>query len=127
MGIFKRVVGVYVMGFLVSWLWEVLHSVLYLNYMGAHITWFVLFRAALFDAVIILILVFVGRKLGKYKTLFILFGGFIIAVAIEIWAFKTGRWEYSSLMPIIPIIKTGLTPTIQLAVTAYFVEKITKK
>ncbi|OGZ94346.1 MAG: hypothetical protein A2528_01125 [Candidatus Staskawiczbacteria bacterium RIFOXYD2_FULL_37_9] len=89
--------------------------------MGLPISGFILFRAALVDAAIISILIFIGRKFGKYKTLFILSAGFIVAVIIEILALRTGRWEYNSLMPIIPIIKTGLTPTIQLAMTAYLV------
>ena len=123
----KKLALVYLLAFVVSWLWEVLHSALYLNYMGEAITGWVLFHVTIVDAVMILVLVFVGRKLGKYKTLFILAGGFIIAIIIETWALQTGRWEYNFLMPIIPVIKTGLSPTIQLATTAYFVDKIIRK
>ena len=117
----RKLFRVFALGFVVSWLWESLHSMLYSNYMGLPISGFILFRAALVDAAIISILIFIGRKFGKYKTLFILSAGFIVAVIIEILALRTGRWEYNSLMPIIPIIKTGLTPTIQLAMTAYLV------
>lgn len=45
-------------------------------------------------------------------------------VAIEMWALYTERWVYNSLMPIIPIIRIGLTPTIQLAVTDFIVERL---
>ncbi len=120
----KKAISAYLLAFFVSLIWEILHSALYLNYKGGDITGIILFRAALADAVMILILMFLGQKFGKYKTLFILTGGFIIAVIIEIWALQTGRWEYGSLMPVVPIIKTGFTPTIQLLATAYFVEKI---
>ena len=96
----KKLALVYLLAFVVSWLWEVLHSALYLNYMGGAITGWVLFHVTIVDAVMILVLVFVGRKLGKYKTLFILAGGFIIAIIIETWALQTGRWEYNFLMPI---------------------------
>jgi len=50
-------------------------------------------------------------------------GGLVAAIAMEIWALNTGRWVYSSLMPIIPIIKTGLSPTIQLALTGLIAYK----
>jgi len=120
----KKLILVYALAFIANWIWEILHSILYLNYKGGLITNFILFRAAFVDAFIVLVLVFISQKSGKYKTFFILAGGFIIAIVIEIWGLKTGRWEYNSLMPIIPIIKTGLTPTIQLVITAYIVEKI---
>src|SRR3989344_4672554 len=120
----KKLMLVYALAFIANWIWETLHSILYINYKGGLITDFILFRAALADAVIILVLIFIGQKLGRYKALFIATGGFIIAIIIEIWALQTGRWEYNSLMPIVPIIRTGLTPTIQLAITAYIVEKI---
>ena len=123
----KKLMLIYALAFIANWIWEILHSILYLNYKGGIITNFILFRAAFTDAAIILVLVFIGQKLGKYKTLFILGGGLIVAIVIEIWALQTGRWEYDSLMPIIPIIKTGLTPTIQLAITAYIVDKIIYK
>jgi hypothetical protein len=118
---------VFWVGFVVSWLWEALHSALYSGYMNGPVTVFILFRAAFVDAVIISVSIFIARKFGKYKTLFILSAGLVVAVIIETWSLQTGRWEYNSLMPIIPVIKTGLTPTIQLAVTAYFVEKIIHK
>ena len=120
----KRIILVYVLAFTANWIWEILHSILYLNYKGGIISNFILFRAALTDAVMVLILVFISQKFGKYKTTFILVGGLIIAVVIEIWALQTGRWTYNSLMPIIPFVKIGFTPVIQLAITAYITEKI---
>ena len=120
----KKLMLAYALAFIANWIWETLHSILYINYKGGLITNFILFRAALVDAFIVLVLVFISQKFGKYKTLFVLAGGFIIAIGIEIWALQTGRWEYNSLMPIVPIIRTGFTPTIQLAITAYIVEKI---
>ena len=120
----KKIILVYVLALIMSWIWEILHSVLYLSYQGGLITNFILLRASLIDATIVSVLVLISQKLRRHKTLFIIAGGLVIAVVIEIWALQTNRWTYSSLMPIIPIIKTGLTPTIQLAITSYIVEKI---
>ncbi len=120
----KKIILVYVLALIMSWIWEILHSVLYLSYQGGLITNFILLRASLIDATIVSVLVLISQKLRRHKTLFIIAGGLVIAVVIEIWALQTNRWTYSSLMPIIPIIKTGLTPTIQLAITSYIVEQI---
>ncbi len=120
----KKSILIFTLAFFLNWAWEILHSALYLNYQGGSISGFILFRAALADAVIILILVFAAQNLKLNKALFVVFVGLVIAVAIEIWALQTGRWAYNSLMPIIPIIKTGLTPTAQLAVTGYIVQEI---
>ncbi len=121
---FKKLILVFILAFFLNWVWEILHSALYLNYRGGAITGFVLFRASLADAAILLILIFAARKLKLNKAFFVVFGGLVISVAIEIWALQTGRWDYNSLMPIIPIIKTGLTPTVQLAVIGYIVQKM---
>lgn len=121
----KKLATVFVLAFLLNWVWEMTHSVLYLNYQGRSVTYFILFRAALGDAVIISVLILIAHKFKLDKLLFVVFGGLIAAIAIEMWALQTGRWAYNSLMPIIPIIKTGLTPTIQLAVTGYIVQKLT--
>lgn len=125
---FKKLISVFVLAFFLNWAWEILHSALYLNYRGGPITGFILFKTALADAVIILILVFIalfaGQKLKLSGSLFVILGCFIISIAIEIWALQTGRWVYNSLMPIIPIIGTGLTPTIQLAVTGHIVQEM---
>lgn len=123
----KRLLSVFILAFILNWTWEILHSALYLNYQGKTITAFILFRAAVVDAIMILILVFLAQKLAINKSSFVVLGGLILAIGVEIWALQTGRWAYSSLMPIIPLIKTGLTPTIQLAVTGYIAQRLYKK
>jgi hypothetical protein len=115
--------SVFILAFFLNWAWEILHSALYLNYQGGPVTSFILFRAALADAAIILILIFAAQKLKLNGSIFVILGGLVISIGIEIWSLQTGRWTYDSLMPIIPIIKTGLTPTVQLAAIGYVVQK----
>lgn len=103
------------------------HSALYLSYQGGHITAFVLLRAAAVDALIILILIIAAQRILVNKTAFVLLTGIAVAVAVELWALETGRWAYGAAMPIVPILKTGLTPTIQLAITGYLTQKIYEK
>lgn len=45
---------------------------------------------------------------------------FLFAACLEWFALATGRWEYGALMPRIPILGIGLTPTLQLAATGIF-------
>ncbi len=119
----KKIIYIYSLAFVLNWVWENLHSPLYLHYQGGSINSFILFRAALVDAAIILAFIFIAQKVKLNKPLFLVLGWLVVAVIIEIWALQNGRWAYSLLMPIVPVIKTGLTPTIQLAVTGYITNK----
>src|SRR6266852_4557194 len=47
-----------------------------------------------------------------YATAAILSAG--CAVAIEWWAVGSGRWSYDDRMPIVPLVKVGLLPLLQL-------------
>lgn len=123
----KKISLVFILAFALNLIWEVLHSRLYLHYQGGPITFFVLARAAAVDAGLILIVVLAAQRLEKHKYLFVALAGLVLAVAIEVWALKTGRWAYGADMPIVPIIRTGLTPTVQLAVTALISQKLYEK
>lgn len=39
---------------------------------------------------------------------------FLVAVLIEIFALGAARWAYGPWMPVIPILKVGLSPIVQL-------------
>lgn len=123
--VFKKYFLLFILAFALNLAWEFGHSPLYAHYRGGEITSLVLMRAALADAVMISVLVFLAEKITKSNTFFIAIGGFILAVAIELWALKTGRWAYDTQMPIIPVFGIGLTPAIQLAATGYLSQKIT--
>ena len=107
-------------------IWESLHAFLYDNYMGGEITKFILVRASLFDAILItaILLLVINLPLLKNKTWVIIIVGLVVAVANEWYGLGTSRWAYNELMPIMPIIKTGLTPTLQLGILGYITYKI---
>ena len=114
-------VAVFFTAFGLNLIWENLHSVLYLRYRGGEITEFILLRASLADAVIVFILIqilFLIPAFSKRPWL-VIFGGVVISIIIELRALETGRWAYGGLMPIIPFLGTGLTPTIQLGLLSY--------
>lgn len=53
--------------------------------------------------------------------------GMAITTALELAARATGRWDYSALMPVIPLLGVGLLPLLQWLVlpplTAWFVRR----
>jgi len=124
----KRIIVILLSAFFISYLWENLHSVLYLNYQGGTISELVLLRASLAGTLIVLALIYLSYLLGKkYRSIFIFIAGVIVAVLIEKWALGTGRWIYAANMPIIPFLNTGLSPTLQLGITALISNWLVKK
>ena len=105
--------------FLLNLVWEYAHHVLYKHYKGGAITNILLLRVSINDALILLVIALAIRNIpvleGQLWLLFIT--AFLIATAIEWHALTTGRWAYGENMPVIPMLKTGLTPTIQLSLT----------
>lgn len=122
----KKWILVFILAFGLNLIWENLHSLLYIHYKQGPITEFVLVRAALSDALIILGMIFflsLIPTLSRWPWLIIVVG-IIIAVGIEWWALGAGRWAYKDIMPIIPFLDIGLTPTIQLGLLGYIAYKL---
>lgn len=69
-------------------------------------------------------------KLNALDAIMLAVIGFSIATAIEWRALLLERWAYTPAMPIIPYIKVGLTPILQmtllLPLTMYIAKKLTK-
>jgi len=122
----KKISLIFILAFITNLIWENLHSFLYLSYKGGEITEFILIRASLFDALLITVisLFFLYLSSLKNKIWFIFFIGITVAILNEWYGLSTGRWIYNDIMPIIPIIKTGLSPTLQLGLLGYLSFKI---
>ncbi|MDA1335222.1 MAG: hypothetical protein O2794_04440 [bacterium] len=104
-------------------LWEQFHSRLYVHYKGGAITNRILTKAAFFDGFVTIIagtlLYYVPPFEGRLWL--VLLGLFIFAVGLEVFALITSRWQYKSSMPVLPILKVGLTPIVQLPLIGYIV------
>ena len=111
---------VFLPGFVLNVLWEFAHAGLYAHYRGGEITNLILLRAALFDAFFITMLgvLFFFVPWFRARLWLVFVAGILFATGLEWFALSTGRWEYTTAMPIIPFLHVGLTPTIQLGVTA---------
>ena len=124
----KRIAIIFISAFVLNLFWENLHSFLYNNYLGGKITEFILIRASLFDAILVTIMVlpFIYLFSLKNKSWLIIVIGIVVAIFNEWYGLSTGRWTYNSLMPIVPMIKVGLTPTFQLGVLGYITYRFQK-
>lgn len=115
------IVLVFVLAFAANIAWEFAHSVLYVHYQVGEITNLILLRAAFFDAIFITLLaipiLFVPYLRARLWIALII--GVLFAIGLEWFALSTGRWAYGAAMPIIPIIKTGLSPTVQLGLISW--------
>lgn len=125
----KKLLTIFILAFVLNFVWEELHSYLYVHYQSGEITQFVLLRAAAFDAAFITVLGFFFLTIPFLQNrvwLSFVFG-LLAAIGIEWYALETGRWEYKEIMPIIPFLQTGLTPTVQLGLLSYFILYIITK
>lgn len=117
----KKLGFIFIVSFALNLVWENLHALLYTAYQGGPITEFILLRATLGDAVMLTVLAvpFVYIAALKRHIWLIIPIGLALAVWIEVYALGAGRWSYNELMPLVPFLHVGLTPTIQLALLGW--------
>ncbi len=117
----KRIFSLFIIALVLNMVWENLHSFLYESYRGGSITEFILVRASLFDALIIVIILvpFLYVSFLRKRTWLIVVIGTIVAIMNEWYGLSTGRWLYSPYMPIVPMLEVGLTPMLQLGLLGY--------
>ncbi|GAA4437033.1 hypothetical protein GCM10023188_30780 [Pontibacter saemangeumensis] len=113
-------------GFLLNLIWENAQAPLYLDYSGFYSHLKICFVAAVVDALVILLLylllVAYNQNLywpmgaGPWQYLFLTLLGGLLAVWFEKWALQGGEWSYTEVMPIVPVLRVGLFPLLQLMV-----------
>lgn len=122
---FKKLAPIFIISFLLNLAWENLHSFLYFHPDGQIMTQSMLLRATLFDAIFITLLAVLFIKISYFRERkwYALMFGIVAAIILETYALNSGRWAYNELMPIIPLLNTGLTPTMQLGILSYIIFK----
>lgn len=96
--------------------------------------WKMCFFASISDAVIVVSILAIGRlffgrfnwpdKLNTARVLFLGISGALIAICIEVLALKSGKWAYSHLMLMLPIINVGVLPILQMMLLPYLSYRI---
>lgn len=118
---YRKVLLIFILSFFLNFIWENAHSYLYTDYKDGRITETILLRASVVDAIIIIFMtlpfVFIERL--RNESWIIVPIGVLIAIIIELYAVRTGRWAYNEYMPLIPILSVGFTPLIQLGLLGY--------
>lgn len=125
----KKIILVFLIALPANLIWENLHAVLYFLPSGELITQKILFRATFIDAFFITLFSapFIFWSWFSRRSWLIVPLGIFVAVIIEFRALYADRWAYTEAMPIIPVLNTGLTPTIQLGLLAYLIYKIVRR
>ncbi|MFZ2975844.1 MAG: hypothetical protein WA055_04450 [Candidatus Moraniibacteriota bacterium] len=134
----KTAIFYLVISFILNFIWEVSQVGLYephfngvLNLVSVHL------KATMGDVIIFLIIyALMGLLLRnvhwivKDKVMLLVLAailGFIFSVIVEKYALTTGRWKYNEIMPIIPYIKVGLVPVLQLTILVPLATFVTRR
>lgn len=133
---------VFIIAFLLNFLWEALHSILFYkghaNYNAYFFVKMILYASSI-DALIIFGIFLAGCLLWKgdcwikkydfNKILFTIILGFVVAVIIEAKALFFQQWNYNEFMPTIfgmgisPLIQLSIIGVISLHISSYFFYK----
>ena len=131
----RAILFLLIIAFITNLIWENLQAPLYTGFknFGQHFLFCLV--ASLVDAVVILGFYFAISLIRKNSmwllkikladTLMLMALGLVTAIVFEKWALKSGKWDYTSEMPV--IFGTGLAPLIQLAIlsiTSIYLVKI---
>lgn len=112
-------VKLFLVGFFLNLLYELLHSLWYTTCLEAPLKKYVylILKAAAFDGFAIVILYTATFFLFQeyYQLVAFAIAALVFAYGWELYSLKAGKWEYANTMP--KILGAGITPTIQLALT----------
>lgn len=119
---FRYIVILVIIAFLMHLFWENAQAPLFAGYQSFSQHFPICFIGTIGDVVITLfVLVFIRllkkdspQTIDDFLALAII--GFIVGVAIEQNALLIGKWNYTSTMPVIPWIRVGLMPVIQMII-----------
>jgi len=116
--------------------WENAQAGFYQGYIGLSQHFWVCAVASLGDiaivAAIYLLIALAWRNpnwvrrasMGQYLVAICI--GAIIAVTIEYWALRVGRWQYAAAMPLLPYTGIGLLPVLQMMIAPPLVFSIVR-
>jgi len=126
----KRLLWIAVIGVGTNYLWEMLQMPFFqMDGWGSLDSWILCFEATLGDTFLILVIYGIGvlifrdgewlLKMNVAKVFYLLIIGSLIAVYFEVTALLSSRWQYSELMPVMPILGVGVIPYIQMLILPY--------
>jgi hypothetical protein len=125
--IWRQLLTLYVVAVTVNYLWELAQSPLYVGMERLSLVWWHCLLASLGDGFLVLLIFAAGcltlRSLywfvrpGAKEYALMLAVGLVIGVGVEWMALHfTRQWSYTSRMPLLPTVKVGITPVVQMLV-----------
>ena len=119
----RTILNMLIIAFVLNWIWELLQGPLYRGFTFTlpHIAFCTLASVADVTMVVFLYFIFaISRKnpfwiqrVNFIQVIIIMIIGGIGATIAESLHTSAGNWVYSDKMPIIPMVKTGLSPVLQ--------------
>jgi len=126
MSLVRRALGVWGTALGLNGPWEILHGTLYQGFAFdlAHMAWCLQASVvdALYTTVLYGVIAGIKRNSGwmaapsRGDLGVIVLSGLAVALLIEYWALGTERWAYTSYMPVLPGLRVGLSPVVQLVI-----------
>ena len=133
----KQIYILIIISFALHLIWENAHAPLFMGYESFTQHFLYCFIATFGDvAFTLLVYWMIGmlkndfnwiKSMSKNDYLILAIFGICFALGIEYRALLWERWQYSTLMPITPYFKIGLTPVIQMTLLLPFSFYLTKK
>lgn len=121
-----QMVVMFMVAVTVNFVWEMAQSVLFARMGGWMEGSRRCFVASLGDGVIVLTIAAIGWLWFRHADWIVRpgFGGYTlmttvgvtIAVLVERYALETGRWAYTERMPMLPMVRVGLAPVLQMVI-----------
>lgn len=130
------VIIISIFAFFLNFIWENAQAPFYSGYQSFMQHLWICTKATFGDVIIILLLYFMFaavysknwiQKLNPRYILSLMVVGGFISVVLEMWAISIGRWSYSPSMPIIPFVKVGLLPVIQMMILPLLIFYLTTR
>ena len=124
-------------GFVLNLIWELAHGPLYkeFKYDFSHISLCTL--SSITDMLTLLLLFFVFslvlknvywiEQLNFSNSLLLMLVGGLSAALVEIWHINREDWLYAESMPLIPIVKAGVSPVLQFTILPIIIFILSKK
>lgn len=123
--IYRKYLRLFIIAVFLNYIWEMAQMPFFENmYFTDPGAWLICFQAAFTDGIIIVFIFLTGRvffgsfnwadKLRMIKILYLFGIGLSFATYFELKALNDSAWTYSELMAIIPYLKIGIIPVIQM-------------
>ncbi len=118
---FRFLIYLLIVAFLLNFAWEFFQASLF-SFGTPKSFWWCALRDALMVLALYLAVAAVvknwrwGRRLSRPRLILLWVLGAVWAIALEYFSLESGRWAYTSAMPLIPFLKVGLLPVLQLII-----------